>query len=74
MTARKCMGHAVIFQYSIGLPITDDPLIGEKVAFFNFPNSKKKKTVSILSKKNGRGEYQHPQEGIFSVKQPLTFL
>ena len=30
----KCMGYSVIFQDSISLPSTDDPLIGEKVAVF----------------------------------------
>ena len=34
MPAQKCTEHAVIFQDSIGLPSTDDPLIGEKVANF----------------------------------------
>ena len=31
------MEHAVIFQDYIGLPSTDNPCIGEKVAAFKFP-------------------------------------
>ena len=34
--AHKCTEHAVTFQDSIDLPSTDDPLIGEKVADFEF--------------------------------------
>ena len=36
MPAQNCMEHAITFQDSIGLPSTDDPLIGEKVANFEF--------------------------------------
>ena len=36
MPAKKCTEHAGTFQDSIGLPRTDDPLIGEKVANFEF--------------------------------------
>ena len=53
---QKCTEHAVIFQDSIGLPSTDDPLIGEKLANFEFSKSTKKKTVSSCSTKFGKGE------------------
>ena len=46
----KCMGHAIIFLDSIGLPGTDDPLIGENSRFSDFPNqgsNQKRKIVSI---------------------------
>ena len=33
------MGYVIIFQDYIGLPSTDDPLIGEKVAVFKFTKS-----------------------------------
>ena len=44
-TAQKCTEHAVTFQDSIGLPSSDDPLIGEKVANFDFFKSTKKKEM-----------------------------
>ena len=33
---KTCTEHVITFQYYIGLPITDDPLIGEKVTNFEF--------------------------------------
>ena len=35
-TAQKYTEHAGIYRGSIGLPRTDDPLMGEKVANFDF--------------------------------------
>ena len=67
MPAQKCTEHAVTFQYSIGLPSTDDPMIGEKTTNFEFSKSTKK-TVSSWSNKFGKGEDHNPWEGIFSVK------
>ena len=49
------MGYAIIFQYSIGLPGTDDPVIGEKVAIFKMSKSRfppKKKNVFQLIENN----------------------
>ena len=37
MTARRFTGRTVILRYSICLLRTDDPHIGEKVAFSNVP-------------------------------------
>ena len=44
--AQQYTVHAVVFQDSIGLPSTDDPLIGEKVV--------------NLVKKIGKGEDHNP--------------
>ena len=41
------MGHSIIFQYSMGLPGTDDPPIGEKFAVFKCSKSRYR-----LKKKN----------------------
>ena len=46
----NCMGNAVIFQYSIDLPLTDNPLIGEKVVVSNVLNqgsNQKRKPVPV---------------------------
>ena len=37
MPDQRCTGHAVILWDSIGLPGSDDPHIGEKSRFSNFP-------------------------------------
>ena len=65
--AKKWTEHAVTFQDSIGLPSTDDPLMGEKVENFEFPKSTKKKTCFQLIEKIGKGEDHNSWEGIFSV-------
>ena len=66
---QKCTEHVVTFQDPIGLPGTDDPLIGEKVANFEFSKSTKNKNhFQLVEQKIGKGEYQNPWEGIFSVK------
>ena len=54
--AQKYTEHAVTFQDSIGLPSTDDPLICEKVAKFEFSKSTKKKNVLQLVEKKSENE------------------
>ena len=49
--AQKCTEHAVTFQDSIGLPSTDDPVMGEKVVNFEFSKLTKKKDGFQLVKK-----------------------
>ena len=71
---QKCSEHAVTFQDSIGLPSTDDPMKGEKVANFKFSKStKKKKLFPAGRSKKLKGEYHNPREVIFSAKHPLNF-
>ena len=74
MPAQKCTEHALTFQYSIGLPSTDNHLIGEKVANLECSKSTKNNTVSGWSNKFGKGDDHNPWEGIFSVKYPLKFF
>ena len=55
--AQKCTDHAIIFEDYIGLPSTDDPLMGEKFANFEYSKSTKKKNCfqlvdKILEKEN----------------------
>ena len=67
--AQKCTEHAVTFQYSIGLPSTDDPLIGEKVANFKFSKINQKEKLFPADQTNfEKWEDHNPWEGIFSVK------
>ena len=54
------MGHAVIFQYSIGLPSTDDPMIGEKPIFEYSKLDQKENCLQLTYKEIQRGEDQHP--------------
>ena len=51
MPSQKCTEHDVTFQDSIGLPSTDDPLMGEKVVNFEFSKLTKKKDGFQLVKK-----------------------
>ena len=63
------MEHGIKFQYSIGLPNTDDPLISEKVTNFEFFKLNKKLKFFTGDQGNfGKGEDHSPREGIFSVK------
>ena len=62
------------FEYSIGLPSTDDPLIGEKVTNFEFSKLTKKKTVSSWSNKIWKRRRSQPSGEFFGVKQSLTFF
>ena len=66
--AQKCKDNAVTFQDSIGLPKTDDPLIGEKSRISNLPKSTKKKLFPADQTDFEKGEDHKPWEGIFSVK------
>ena len=67
--AQKCTEHAVTFQYSIGLPSTDNPLIGEQVAIFEFSKIDQKEKLFPADRTNfEKGEDHNPWEGIFSVK------
>ena len=59
--AQKCTEHAVIFQDSIGLPSTDDPLIGEKVANFELSKMDQKEKLFPADQTNiEKGEYHNP--------------
>ena len=61
----KCTGHAVIFQYSIGLPSSDDHLIGEKVANFVFYKFDQKEKLFPPDREIfWRREDQHPWKDI----------
>ena len=67
--AQKCTEHAVIFQDFIGLPSTDDPLIGEKVANFELSKMDQKGKLFPADRKFfEKGEDHNPWEVIFSVK------
>ena len=66
--AQNCMDHAVAFQDSIGLPSTDDPLIGEKVVNFEFSKPTKKKNCFHLVKKNWERRISQPLRGYFYCK------
>ena len=67
--AQKYTEHAVIFRGSIGLPSTDDPLIGEKVANFEFSKIDQKEKLFPADRTNfEKGEDLNHCEGIFSVK------
>ena len=67
---QKCTDHAVTFQYSIGLPSTDDPLIGEIVTNFEFSKLTKKKNCFQLSGSNHirekltSGYHNYPLKGL----------
>ena len=52
MPAQKYTEHAVIYQGSISLPSTDDPLIGEKVANFEFFKIDQKETLFPADRTN----------------------
>ena len=72
---RDQIWSSIRYRCSIGLPSTDDPLIGEKVANFEYSKSdQKEKLFPADQEKFGRGEDQHPWEVNFNVKQPLTFF
>ena len=49
MSGMRCLDHTVIFQDSIGLPIIDDPCMGEKVVFSIFPKQGSNQRVNGLS-------------------------
>ena len=69
MPDQKCTKHAITFQDSIGLTITYDPLISEKVANFEFYKfEQKEKQIPDNRGKFGKGEYHSPWKYIFSVK------
>ena len=59
--AQMCTEHAVTFQDSICLPSTDDPLIGEKVAKFEFSKIDRKEKLFRADQTNfEKGEYHNP--------------
>ena len=59
--AQKCTDHDVTFQYSIGLPSTDDLLMGEEVANFEFSNIDQKEKLFSADQTNfEKGEHQKP--------------
>ena len=61
MHDQNCTEHAIIFQYSIGLPNTDDPLISEKVTNFEFYKFNRKEKLFTDDWGNFvRGEYHSP--------------
>ena len=67
--AQKCTEHAVTFQYSIDLTSTDDPLMGEKVANFDFFKINQNEKLFPADRTNFEKREDHnPWEGIFSVK------
>ena len=68
MTAHKCMGHTIIFQYSIGLSRTYDPMIGEKVAFLMFQIWPNMKNWFQLIEKYLEEENINTLERVFLVK------
>ena len=60
-TAQKCTENAVTFQDSIGLPSTDDPLVGEKVANFDFSKIDQKEKLFPADRTNfEEGEDHNP--------------
>ena len=69
MPAQNYTEHAGIYQGSIGLPSTDDPLIGEKVANFDFFKIDQNEKLFPADRTNFEKREDHsPWEGIFSVK------
>ena len=64
------MEHAVIYRGSIGLPSTDDLLIGEKVTNFDFfiIDQNEKLFPADRKKKLKKREDHNPWEGIYIVK------
>ena len=74
MPARRCTVHAVIFRYSVGLPGTDDPHIGEKVAVFKFFKIRfRPKGKKLLVDRTLKIRISIPLGGYFSVSLPLNF-
>ena len=69
--AQKCTEHAVVFQYSIGLPSTDDPLIGEIFANLKFSILTKRKNCFQLVDKNLEKEKITTLERVFLVYNNL---
>ena len=63
--AKLCTEHAVTFQYSIGLPSTNDPLMGEKVANFEFSKWTKKKKLFPAGQTNLEKENITTLERVF---------
>ena len=63
--AQKCTEHAVTFQDSIGLPSTDDLLIGEKVTNFEFSKSTRKKNCFQLVEQIWKMRRSQPLRGYF---------
>ena len=67
--AQKYTEHVVILRGSIGLPSTDDPLIGKKVANSEFNKMDQKEKLFPADRTNfEKGEDHNPWQGIFSVK------
>ena len=63
------MGHAFIFQDSIGLPGTDGPRMGERSHFSNFPkqgSNQNENSFQLIGIYNMRRST--PLGGCFSVK------
>ena len=67
MPDQKCTKHAITFQDSIGLTITYDPLISEKVANFEFTNLSKKRNKFQIIEENLEKENITALENIFLV-------
>ena len=65
--AQKCTEHAVIFRGSIGLPSTDDPLIGEKVVNFEFSKIDQKEKLFPADQKKIEKEKITTLERVFLV-------
>ena len=60
MHDQKCNEHSVTFQYSIGIPSTDDPLMVTKVANFEFSNFDPKKLLLADRGRFGKEEHHNP--------------
>ena len=74
MTPQKCRYHDVTFQYSIGLPSTDDPLIDEKVANFDFSKFHRKEKLFSSDQENLKKEKITTLDRLFLVlSNPLLF-
>ena len=52
MLAQKCTEHAVAFQDCIGFTSTNDPMIGEKDAYFTFSKFDQRENCFELIEKN----------------------
>ena len=65
--AQKWTEHDVMFQYFIGVPSTDDHLISEKVANFEFSKFDQKEKLFLADQENLENDNIKTLERVFLV-------
>ena len=65
--AQKCTDHAVIFRFIIGLPSTDDPLMGENFHKFRIFQINRKEKLFPADRTNLEKEKITTLERVFLV-------